>query len=355
MAPKIPEYVDLTRDFITDPDLKPTHCGFLEHFQFPKRSRIKLPVQGDTADGCSFLKYRYTSGKFQPYLNVRQSCSSLKSTIHALDILCDANLKTFSVTTAFIKVPQQCCKPKTQITTLHYYDQQNEGLASSVSLYSLHKMSCESYSVPSTISIHHSYSCNCIDTRFSAEENLAGIFIYMRMITLYCLFQLFCYLQCKQQIASSNNKTFSVTSQAPLVEDLQCFSHLLGPRACHDLVQPMYLKYAKMLSARINTPTLYQPHQGRMLQYTSGSGNYMITLSSDGQNLQCKPQCTHLTFSTRHHYKTLETSSGQSMGDRVYSSASSTQTGNNNKDCCNRNTGNPRNDSTVNQAQNNNG
>ena len=105
MAPKIPEYVDLTRDFITDPDLKPTHCGFLEHFQFPKRSRIKLPVQGDIADGCSFSKYRYTSAKFQPYLNVRQSCSSLKSTIHALDILCDANLKTFSFTTAFIKVP----------------------------------------------------------------------------------------------------------------------------------------------------------------------------------------------------------------------------------------------------------
>ena len=86
----------------------------------------------------------------------------------------------------------------------------------------------------------------------------------------------------------------------------------------------------------------------------------MITLSSDGQNLQCKPQCkpqyTYLTFSTRHHYKTLETSSDmavlnliylkhtmhqhafcfcarQSMGDRVYSSASSTQTGNGNKVC----------------------
>ena len=157
----------------------------------------------------------------------------------------------------------------------------------------------------------------------------------MSMITLYYLFHLFCYLQCEQQIASN-----SLTSQAPLTEDLQYSNQLWKPRASHDLVQSMFLKYTKVLRAKIDITTLYHSemskqgeiivchsHQGRMLLYTSSSGNYTITLASDcqecppGQNSWCKPEPTHSAFSTRHHYKTnilLETSSGMVVLNVIY-------------------------------------
>lgn len=150
MAPKIYEYTDLMKNFIT-PELKPMHqelCGFSEHFQFPKKNEFKLFATANSGDGHSLLKCKDMPLKLLPNLNATQYCSSTESTVYISVIYIDGNLNTFSITTISVKVPQQLFKQKTQIITLLFHNQQSKEPDSSISSHSLHKIPCKSYSVP---------------------------------------------------------------------------------------------------------------------------------------------------------------------------------------------------------------